>query len=119
MDQTTTAPGRLVNWREVARRSGAGDNPRDQTPGFIYFAVAPCFLKIGWSKDPRRRVKQIRSPGGDTPHLIGAIRGNRQEETALLALLKDDRAFGEWTRTTDALLVEVFALIRQEGVSVL
>jgi hypothetical protein len=106
------------DWRDDAKNSGCGDRPRDQERGYLYFAWAGLFMKIGWSKRPRQRMRELRSPEGRQPVLLGALHGNRQEETALLVMLQDSRTYGEWTRLTEPLLVAVLDLLDREGVEV-
>ena len=109
-----------ADWREIARTSGAGDKPRDQIVAFVYFAVSGEWVKVGWSSNPARRMAQIRSPSNGRATLLGVIRGNRQEETALLALLSDHshpRRGDEWLPRTTGLETEIAGLLAREGVA--
>ena len=64
--------------------------------GFIYAIESGGFVKIGWSRDPQRRLDKIRS---DAPHestLLGVRAGTSSDEKAIQQLLGASRSRGEW-----------------------
>lgn len=70
--------------------------------GYVYFAASnidgeQCeAIKIGFSNDPRRRVKELSTASSSTIHLVVAIPGTRADESALHEAFADHRLNGEW-----------------------
>lgn len=75
----------------------------DDERGFVYFAFAGEFIKIGWSKDPHARADHLQT-GSPLPITIPfAIRGDRTDEKHLHEVFAHLRVQGEWFRN-DGLL---------------
>ena len=55
-------------------------------------------VKIGWAKDPVRRLREMNVSDAGRLTLIGSARGTRAHEAEAHALLKPWRARGEWFR---------------------
>ena len=53
-------------------------------------------VKIGWAKDPVRRLREMNVSDAGRLTLIGSARGTRAHEAEAHALLKPWRARGEW-----------------------
>lgn len=76
----------------------------------VYLAAWPRYIKLGYSRDPVKRVAQLNTPSvqrlsrapadlDGTGKLIGLIYGaGRDVEQVILALLEKDRVSGEWFR---------------------
>lgn len=78
----------------------------DQTPGYVYFAQAEDtgFVKIGWTRDPAQRVRQLRSQAASDITPLGAKPGIRLDERAAHAQWAHCRLFGEWFQPSSDLL---------------
>lgn len=64
--------------------------------GFIYFIQCGERVKIGWSRDPRRRLVKIQSDNGTPCVLLGAVPGTLDQEAEAHDLLRPWRVSGEW-----------------------
>lgn len=75
----------------------ANDNIEDE-PGFVYFvqAVEGGPIKIGWSVDPDKRLKELQGGNPKELKLIGIEAGDMQHERELHGRFRDHRMFGEW-----------------------
>ena len=77
-------------------------NPK--TKGFIYFLRAKGYsggMKIGFSSDPKARMKQLRSEVGVPLRLQGYVPGTQRHEQVIHAILSHARLHGEWFYTRD------------------
>jgi hypothetical protein len=64
--------------------------------GKVYFIQAGAFVKIGWSKDPERRLAQLATACPHELTLLGEITGTVLDEQALHRAFAHLRARGEW-----------------------
>jgi hypothetical protein len=71
----------------------------------LYAVLNSNCIKIGITKDIRRRFAQLKSCSPFPVSLLGFVRCHRQMEARLHALLKADRIHGEWFKATDAVLL--------------
>jgi hypothetical protein len=70
--------------------------------GFIYaIGNADGLVKIGFSSDPERRFCKVRSDTASPCHLMGYVRGSRDDEASLHSILQSERVHGEWYRQGD------------------
>lgn len=53
-------------------------------------------VKIGFSKDPRKRLRQLQTSNSNTLVLLGYIDGDRDMETHLHILFEKYKLSGEW-----------------------
>lgn len=80
---------------------------RPQRIGFVYFIQegedGP--IKIGWAKDPRRRLASMQSGNPRRLHLLGAIKTKRRLlERELHDRFIEDHLTGEWFSPSSELL---------------
>lgn len=64
--------------------------------GKIYFVSAPGRIKVGYTRNPERRLMQLRSSDMEPLESIGVIAGSRAIERKLHELLNEFRLRGEW-----------------------
>jgi hypothetical protein len=64
--------------------------------GFVYFIGNDEFVKIGYSTDPKNRLKYIQSGHPHKLKLFGCIRGDMKLERELHEKFKEHRLNGEW-----------------------
>jgi len=64
--------------------------------GFVYAIQSGALVKIGWSKDPVRRMAKIASDCPEGAALLGAMPGTRDDEAELHRDLSVLRFRGEW-----------------------
>src|ERR1017187_10028273 len=70
--------------------------------GFIYAIESGGLVKIGWSRDPRRRLDKIRSDAPQDCELLGTRAGTRKLEAEFHHKLAPYRARREWFRNDGA-----------------
>ena len=105
---------------DTERWSTLGDHrkgKRDMTgnttiEGYIYFALAPTTkrVKIGFSCDPLRRVKELQTGAGEELILLGAIAGSPQDEKFCHDAYSEHWIAGEWFRFEGMLRGDLEAL---------
>jgi hypothetical protein len=64
--------------------------------GTIYFVAAPGRIKIGYTCQPEKRLKNLRQADVQELTVIATVPGNRPLEHAVLARLDAHRLKGEW-----------------------
>lgn len=64
--------------------------------GKVYFVSAPGRIKIGYTRNPERRLMQLRSNDLETLTSMGAIAGSRALEARLHDALNEYCIKGEW-----------------------
>ncbi|MGI9485427.1 MAG: GIY-YIG nuclease family protein [Geminicoccaceae bacterium] len=76
---------------------------------WIYFIQAECGgpIKIGWTQDIDRRVKDMQAVNPFTLIVIGKFRGMLADERRLHDKFALSRLHGEWFEPTDELLAEI------------
>ena len=89
--------------------------PKAEPGTFVYFVLDPalCQVKIGWTMDVGRRVRDIERLEGRHLELLGAIAGGYDLERALHARFEPWRANGtrEWYSTE--IVADVLRLIER------
>ena len=79
-----------VRHRGPQSRSRAGK-------GFVYVVSGEGgLLKIGWSSNPERRLKELQVASPHSLKFLKTWPGSMEEEKALHRLLMDHRVHGEW-----------------------
>lgn len=104
---------RTRRWHNARRR---GPVRHTDSPGVVYIAKCNGAYKIGLSKNPQRRLKDIEYQQGSPVKLIYGINteGMFQTESALHHLFYDKRIEGEWFDLSEDDL-EYIAWIQREG----
>lgn len=69
---------------------------------YVYFLTDGKFVKIGLSKNPLKRIKQLNTGNSTKLYMLGWIEGDRQLEQALHRKFK--RVNGEWMEATEDLI---------------
>lgn len=64
--------------------------------GFIYAIASDDLVKIGWSKDPWRRLVKLRSDNAGECAMLGVVPGTQADEAALHREFDAYRVRGEW-----------------------
>lgn len=70
--------------------------------GYVYFIKAKCEgnpIKIGYSIDPKKRLKSLQTASPVKLKLVKAIPGNRDTERNLHRRFKKYRIRGEWFKS--------------------
>jgi hypothetical protein len=84
-------------------------------PGHVYFVETADgqYVKIGYSKHPRRRFSQFGTlrPGPFALRLIGSFPGSPKTERWLHEKFQEDRDNGEWFRASDRLRAYIAAVL--------
>lgn len=78
--------------------------------GYVYAVRSGDFVKIGWSKNPRRRITKMST---DSPHpclLVGCTPGSKADEAAAHELLNAHHSHREWYRYEGAVIEFVASL---------
>jgi T5orf172 domain. len=78
--------------------------------GYVYFILCDEYVKIGFTANVRRRVKDLAAIIPHDIHLIGVVFGPPQLESALHSLLTDYHHKGEWFRAVPDLLAAISAV---------
>lgn len=67
--------------------------------GYVYaIENQDGLVKLGWSKDPLRRLVKINSDTSSRCKLVGFVRGTREQEAELHRICADECVHGEWYR---------------------
>jgi len=70
-------------------------------------------IKVGWSKDPKKRLTSLQTATANQLVLLGAVQGGLEHEAAMHAKFAEHRLHGEWFR--DVILREVLEIIAKEA----
>lgn len=73
-------------------------------PGWVYFIRAGDAVKIGWSADPWRRIREIRTSSSSPAYMLGMARGSKDLERKFHHWFEAQRTHGEWFSATPNLL---------------
>jgi hypothetical protein len=72
--------------------------------GFVYAIESGDAVKIGWARDPRKRLSEL-NVGSPTEHkLLGFIEGTQARERELHSEFRHHRIRGEWFRKAGPVL---------------
>lgn len=73
--------------------------------GYVYFIRAgrTGAVKIGWARDPQKRLDTLQTGNQHQLHLLGYIPGSVQDEYDWHEMCADLRIRGEWFRLTNTL----------------
>lgn len=80
----------------TAYEAALNATPPDPDRSFVYFALAGNRVKIGHSKDPRRRIATLKTGTPQKVRIYYATPGGKQLERSLHEMFADDRVNGEW-----------------------
>jgi cell division protein FtsB len=81
--------------------------PTLESQGFVYFFADESRVKIGWSADPKKRLRALISGSGHALVPVGCVAGNLELERTLHKRFEHLRLHGEWFRPDP----EIFAVI--------
>lgn len=70
----------------------------------VYFITDKKNIKIGYSKNPNKRIKQLNTGNAKKLMLIGYMNGDKNKEKELHCQFSQDRSNGEWFSPSDELL---------------
>jgi len=106
---------RTKRWHDARNR---GPARRSDSPGIVYVAKCNGAYKIGLSKNPRRRLKEIEREKGSPVKLVYELHTSEmyQTESALHHLFWNRHLEGEWFNLDEADL-EYIAWIQREGLA--
>lgn len=84
--------------------------------GWIYFVQVSSggSLKIGWAKDPSKRIKILQTSHPKPLRMLGVVPGTRSDERALHKRFAHARKSGEWFDRS-AILNDVMGMILEAG----
>lgn len=72
-------------------------------PGYVYFMTSGCAVKIGFSRFPYERIKQLRRQGYRPLTLLGTMPSRDGLERELHQRFAAYRISGEWFRPSSEL----------------
>jgi hypothetical protein len=110
------AAGRVLNgWLAMLGRSPVHWCDREPRDHYVYFAACSSAIKVGWSRDPVTRLKNIGCDYGkrssSSPYVLVADCAFPDEQTFVNAL-DPYRAFGrEWLASCSPVLALVHGLV--------
>jgi predicted DNA-binding transcriptional regulator AlpA len=78
--------------------------------GRVYFLDGGDLIKIGFSKNIKQRLKEIRTYSPIKLKVLCMIRGGKLREATIHAMFAHLRAHGEWFRATPELLAYISTL---------
>jgi hypothetical protein len=78
--------------------------PAPEAVGFVYFLRSGDHIKIGFSKDPRRRASDLSSGLASGINILAYVPGSRDDERRLHHALRRHRQSGEWFAATPAVV---------------
>jgi hypothetical protein len=81
----------------------------------IYFIAVKKRVKIGYSLDPKRRLKELQAANGLKLRLLAVVPGTKATEAALHYVFRDVREMGEWFRYSGLLKSCIIALKDKEN----
>lgn len=86
------------------------------TPGFVYVARNGSFCKIGYSENPKRRIRELQCANPLPVELVGITPGSREAEAKWHAKFRDRHVRNEWFELTDEDVRDILGeSIRQEA----
>lgn len=96
-------------------RFKSGQAPGNRARGFIYFVTDGEFIKIGWSKDWKKRVAilQIANPRPLT--VLGVCAGTILQENRLHLQFERHRNSGEWHSSHPEILDHIAGIVRVDS----
>lgn len=80
------------------------DDDYQKYTGYIYFISNGESVKIGFSKDPEKRLKNLQTANPVELKLLYFEKGNSNIESRLHKLFSKDRIQGEWFNFSDEIL---------------
>lgn len=100
-----------TEWRPLTTEALARPNSAP-TKSFVYFIADRDrrLIKIGFSKDSRKRLRELRREHGTDLALVGVLAGGAALEKELHAEFAADRVYGEWFRGTERMVALVEAM---------
>jgi len=86
----------------------------DEGDDIVYFiqASADGPIKIGSSKNVRKRLREMQTSSSKKLNLIVGESGGKERESALHAIFHEDRIRGEWFKRSIPLLNYILELLR-------
>src|ERR1700721_2897801 len=72
--------------------------------GFVYAIECGDAVKIGYAKDPVRRLSELNVGSANTHRLVGFAAGTKQHEFEIRGLCRASRIRGEWFAKTGIVL---------------
>lgn len=96
---------------ELERRIAALESKEQQ--GYVYFIVDEegKRVKIGFSHEPEKRLRQLQTANAQRLTLLAAIPGTKEDERFLHQQFGSARGINEWFRMTSYLRQEIERLI--------
>ncbi len=75
--------------------------------GFVYFIRGGEHVKIGWSRDIAKRMRQLQGASSTRLSLLGCLEGTRETEADLHQRFKRLRRHGEWFAADEKMLAAI------------
>jgi hypothetical protein len=92
------------------------NNPGHTFAKFTYFArcLTTGNIKIGRSREPNERMKQLQAATGNPHELLATLRGG-ENESAYHSIFTEHRLYGEWFAPAPEILAEIDRLSLPTG----
>lgn len=101
--------------RDLSECEGVFGTEQPERLRWCYFLRGGDVVKIGLTRDVRRRMQQLQVACPHRLEFLGAICTDSAGEREFHRMFAKERATGEWFRATDALLSIVWLLVFVEG----
>lgn len=75
----------------------------EKAPGFVYFARAGRAVKIGYSKDVKKRVAHFRTGASEKIEIVARVPGSLELERHFHKVFAEYHSHGEWFRVAGRL----------------
>lgn len=75
--------------------------------GFVYFIRGGDLVKIGWSRDVAKRMRQLQGASSTRLQVLGCLEGTRETEADLHQRFKRFRRHGEWFEADAKMLAAI------------
>ena len=78
--------------------------PVNKKAGFVYFLILPAAVKVGFTTNPRERLKSLQHGAAHDPSGFVCVKGSLSDEKALHIALHKFRTRGEWYKRSEAVM---------------
>jgi hypothetical protein len=73
----------------------------EELQGYVYFIASRRATKVGWSRDPRRRLRSLQTGNPEQLFLIAQVQGTKKDERRIHEALRGARlGDSEWFRSS-------------------
>ncbi|MDP3554860.1 GIY-YIG nuclease family protein [Methylocystis sp.] len=92
---------RVANSEKEAYREPPQRRPRSVTRGYVYFMFCANHVKIGFSKNPARRMREMGTARAEDVKILIAAQATQHQERLVQEAMRTHHFRGEWFRADD------------------